>query len=120
MSYVIDLSCTNSRGSFRVAQSLVFCVVLCLLLFVLLTFSFFFFLSLYCLPFFDLRLLIIAVVSSNFSFEELYTTEDVKWDVLEETTFYIYKLSRDAVIDSMSSTFMIKASVCSTWIQPRS
>jgi hypothetical protein len=48
----------------RCARSYIFCVMLCLSLFVL--FSFFFW-SLYCLSFFDLRLVITPVLSSNSS-----------------------------------------------------
>ena len=47
-----------------VAQSLVFCVVFCRSLFVLL---YFFFCPLFCLFFFDLRILITPLVSSNSS-----------------------------------------------------
>ena len=48
----------------HVAQSLVFCVVFCESLFDI---SSFFFWPLYCLSFFDLQLLIISLVSWNFS-----------------------------------------------------
>ena len=48
----------------HVARSLVFCVVFCRLLFVLL---YFFYCPLCCLFFFDLRLLITPLLSSNFS-----------------------------------------------------
>ena len=50
----------------RVAQSLVFCVALCRSLSV--RFSFFFW-PLYCLSFFNLRILITPLVSSNFSWK---------------------------------------------------
>jgi hypothetical protein len=49
----------------RVVQSLVFCVACCRSLFVLL--SFLFLLSLYCLSFFDLLILITLLVFSNTS-----------------------------------------------------
>ena len=49
----------------RVVQSLDFCVVFCRSLFVLL---YFFFSPLCCLSFFDIRILITPLVSSNFSF----------------------------------------------------
>ena len=53
---------------FYVARSLVFCVMFCRSLCVLLSF---FFWSLYCLSFFDLRVLISPLISSNFSYEEM-------------------------------------------------
>jgi len=60
----------------RVARSLVFCEMFCRSLFVLLSF---FFWPLHCLSFFDLRFLVIPLVSSNFYYrlwrmESLYMT----------------------------------------------
>ena len=49
---------------FSVARSLVFCVVFCSSLFVLV---FFFFWPLHCLSFFDVRLMIVPLVSSHVS-----------------------------------------------------
>ena len=53
---------------FYVARSLVFCVMFCRSLFVLLS-SFFW--PLHCLSFFDLRVLISPLISSNLSYEEM-------------------------------------------------
>jgi hypothetical protein len=56
------LSSPTVFNGVHVARSLVFCVVFCKMLFVLLSF---FFWPLYCLSFFDLRLLITSLVSSK-------------------------------------------------------
>ena len=53
-----------------ITRSLVFSVVFCRLLFILLSFSFW----PYCLSFFDLRILITPVVSSNFSWKICFHT----------------------------------------------
>jgi hypothetical protein len=61
-----------------IAQSWIFCVVLCISLFVLLPF---FFWSLYCLSFFDFRLLVTSLVSTNLS--HLFKPPQYNWDTVE-------------------------------------
>jgi len=57
----------------RIARSLALCVMYCRSFFVLL--SFFFLWSLYGLSFFDLRLLITPLVSSNLNFLDIFAIE---------------------------------------------
>jgi hypothetical protein len=61
----------------RGARSLVFCVVFCRSLFVILSF---FFWSLCCLFFFDLRILIIPLVSSNSSCKTVFFKKGTSLD----------------------------------------
>jgi hypothetical protein len=67
----------------HVARSSVFCVVVCRLLF--LSFCFFSLCPLSCLPFFDLRFLITALVSSNF-FHDTFCTYDwlIDWMLFKQ------------------------------------
>jgi hypothetical protein len=73
-----------------VARSLVFCAVFCKSLFVLL---YFIFRPLCCLSFFNLQLLIIPLVSSNFSW--LTTNNLIMWQLSTELRVIMWQLSTD-------------------------
>jgi hypothetical protein len=66
------LSSPSVFNRVRVTRSLVLCVMFCRLLFVHLSF---FFWSLCCLSFFDLKILITPLVSSNSSYDNLDNSE---------------------------------------------
>jgi hypothetical protein len=90
----LSIHCTCFFCGIRVAQSLVFCVVFCRLLFVLLSF---FFWSLYCLSVTDIQLLITLLISSTFlMFHRLYyaiktkTHSNVFKVFFSKLTNYIY------------------------------
>jgi hypothetical protein len=66
---------TPGCSGVRVVRSLVFCVVFCCSFFVLL--SFFFFCPM-CFLYFDLRIMITPLVSSNSSFLDFYIANSLK------------------------------------------